>query len=135
MQLSYDQRAADTFATPYPGYTFGTEIHATTAANIINKEWIRRLPIGTEVIIIYLASFLISHVILTIANVSLLITALTSFSIIILWMPVSYLMFNFRLFFAGSLIFFLLVPVVFIVAALKPYLLKYLRNRDLKRSL
>jgi CHASE2 domain-containing sensor protein len=48
----------ESFKTPYDEGMFGTEIHATAASNLLNKDWIRRLsPTGDALIIISLAAF------------------------------------------------------------------------------
>lgn len=42
----------EAFTTPYDAGMFGTEIHATAASNIINKDWIRRLPVMSDWLVV-----------------------------------------------------------------------------------
>ncbi len=39
----------EAFITPFDSMTFGTEIHATAASNLLSRDWIKRVPLSQEV--------------------------------------------------------------------------------------
>jgi hypothetical protein len=41
----------DAFATPFDELTYGTELHATAASNLIQNDWVRQLPVWSQDVI------------------------------------------------------------------------------------
>jgi CHASE2 domain-containing sensor protein len=54
----------EAFTTPYDAGLFGTEIHATATSNLLKRDWIRRLSVASDAIIIgvlaLIATFLVA---------------------------------------------------------------------------
>lgn len=54
----------EAFTTPYDAGLFGTEIHATATSNLLKRDWIRRLSVASDAIIIVvlalIATFLVA---------------------------------------------------------------------------
>ena len=57
--LSETNSLADTFRTPYGENVGGVEILATTFLNLMQGDWLRRLPAGMEVLLLMLTGILI----------------------------------------------------------------------------
>jgi CHASE2 domain-containing sensor protein len=49
----------DTFSSPFEPEMFGTDIHATAISNVLNKEWITRLSLGSDLVVfVFVATLL-----------------------------------------------------------------------------
>ncbi len=55
----------DSFYTPYRVKVPGVEIHATILSNIVDKEWIKRLPRGAETFLVIAITTLLCYAIIT----------------------------------------------------------------------
>lgn len=44
----------DTFSSPFESEMFGTDIHATAISNVLNRDWIARLSLGSEIVVFVL---------------------------------------------------------------------------------
>jgi CHASE2 domain-containing sensor protein len=66
---------------------YGVEIHATIAANLLDRSWIRRLPVQTEVGMLAVVAFVITFLS---ASFSLLPGALTATGGACAWLWFSY---------------------------------------------
>ena len=119
MALGYKMAQRDTFMTPYGTFTAGVEIHATMAGNILNKNWIERLPLQYEASIILMLSVFISYVFLSLRARTTLYLMLVS---IPAWLFVFYVLFQNKFFFPGALLIVPLMPAAYMIAILKSYL-------------
>jgi len=109
----------DVFSSPFLGERiFGTEIHATAAANLIDKSWIRRMGAWSELLLLSLIGFLIfsSSAILR-PGWGLAISG----GSIALWLGSSFLLFVSGLFLPGLLLMGGFVPLFLLATSLLKY--------------
>ncbi|MCI5064723.1 adenylate/guanylate cyclase domain-containing protein [bacterium] len=66
LQTALGPAQKDAFSTPFPskGDTFGVEIHATAALNLLHQQWISRFPLQIEALGVITALFLSTLVVL-----------------------------------------------------------------------
>lgn len=96
-RIGPSQREA--FGTPFDANTYGTEIHATAASNLIKNEWIRRLAVEREFALQGIVCAIFTFIILAFSGATLLVTLPLAvlitgglqywFFISFLWLPVT----------------------------------------------
>ncbi|MCB9030285.1 MAG: adenylate/guanylate cyclase domain-containing protein [Deltaproteobacteria bacterium] len=117
LQTDLGPAQKDIFLTPY-GRIFGTEIHVTSTLNLLNQDWIVRLPKWAEALILGSITLLISLALLALRpqwGVLLLVGA------IIVWVVASYLCFINDLFIPGTIMTTVIFPVTFLASTLYFY--------------
>ncbi len=104
----------DTFVTPFPGEAvFGSEIFATMIANVLRGEWIRRAPVGVELLWLNLCAFLIAYALTFLSSTRGLLALLIA---TIGWSALSYRAFLAGFFIPGATLFVLVLPAVFLLS-------------------
>ena len=101
----------DAFQTPF-GEVFGVEIHATQAANILEKSWIRRPSISEQTILGGAICFLVC---LLAVSLKPFVGLLFTFGLFIGWTALAYLGLKINLFLAGAGIVCITVPVLSLI--------------------
>ncbi|MFN4895306.1 MAG: protein kinase domain-containing protein [Pseudomonadota bacterium] len=86
----------DAFITPYDQQTFGAEIHATAASNLLKRDWIQQPSNSVAALMTFGWAVVLSAIIVVLSGVRTLITLGTAVTLICL--------FQFFLFLSGSLI-------------------------------
>ena len=107
--------------TPYGQYAAGVEIHATTASNILDKSWIRRLPPFSEIGILLALTLFSTYVVLTLRPTFALALMICAVPV---WILSAYLMFRRALFFPGMLVVVVAVPIAYTLNILTVYIRK-----------
>ena len=103
----------DIFSAPYGGNIFGVEVHATAAANLLDKSWIRRVSTGLEIAIASLFVFLMTLALLSLSPVMGFSLYLLS---LLIWALSSYLLFCSGFFLPGVLPVLLVSPIILLFA-------------------
>lgn len=120
----------DRFATPF-GDIFGVEIHATKAANLINRDWIRRPSKTNERIVgsflVFISCFLIMLLRPIHAGISAVVLA-------VLWLILSYALLNATFFLTGGSGVLAAVPLAFLVNTTGSYLITLHRQKQIERA-
>lgn len=109
----------DIYDTSYGGLKiFGTEIHATAAANLLSGDWIRRLSSGAEVTGEVLCAVALAAVLMSISpsigGIVLLVT-------VVGWLLLSYIGFRCGYFIPGAIVFFAVLPLTYLGTTLYYY--------------
>lgn len=104
----------DTFTTSVSRKPmYGVEIHATIAANLLDRSWIRRLPVQIESLLMSLVAFAVTFFVLAAGPIAALVIALCGAAA---WLGLSFLAFaQFRYFLPGLTLFLFLVPLVLVL--------------------
>lgn len=122
----------DQFQTPfYRSRTFGVEIQATAAANIMRGEWIRRLPSSIEVIGLSLILMLLTFSVITLRPTW---GALLIVGSVATWGMVSYHSFVFGWFIPGVSAFLILLPLTFLCSTVYYYAVSFRSERFIRRA-
>ena len=66
----------DAFSTPYDHATFGTEIHATAAANLLYNDWIRQLSAVNQCLVVVLVALVVGSTLSITSGTSLILTSI-----------------------------------------------------------
>jgi len=131
MQLfvGYGVTQRDTFITPASARPMaGVEIHATSAANVLEKNWLKRLPLFNEALVIFVIQVFFSYILFSVSPRTGLVIGLTT---LFLWLPATYALLLQYLFFPG-----LLVPLTLCFVAYPLSILRvYEENRRAERVL
>ena len=118
----------DAFLTPFAeGMTFGVEIHATAAGNLVNQNWIRRIDPRIEILALNITLFLAAFLAFGMRPVGALVTLLFVGGS---WFAISYICFLSGIFLPGVLFLGLFLPSIFLASTLY-YAVTY--RRSLKR--
>lgn len=121
----------DQFQTPfYRSRTFGVEIQATAAANIINKDWIRRIDPAYEIVGL---TFILLFLALAVVSLKPTWGAVVTFGGALLWGLVSYHFFLAGWFIPGVSAFIMVLPLTFLFSTVYYYAVsaqaeKYIRQ-------
>lgn len=122
----------DIFFTPFmKGGTFGVEIHATAAANLISGNWIRRLGKGEEILAL---SAFVFVVLLLLLSLSPYYSGLTLIAVCALWAIASYQAFLRGFFLPGLIANVLVFPVAFLISLFYFYALVYRRQHAIREA-
>jgi adenylate cyclase len=109
----------DVFSSPFLGERiFGTEIHATGAANLIEQNWIKRWGEWTELLFLSVIGFAVFAGIAILRPGWGVIISLTS---IVLWLVSSFLLFLGSIFLPGLLLMGGFIPLFLLGASLFKY--------------
>lgn len=124
----------DSFLTSYSenGRHFGLEIHATVAANLLHKNWIRtlgktneQLALGLLLAIICLASFLLTPI----------RAGYISFILCLSWLSASFFLFKNNWFIPGLSVVGIFAPAVYLVSTLISYFIARQGQRKLRQAI
>lgn len=122
----------DSFFTPFDDTrTFGVEVHATMAANLIRSDWIRRADQADEKLALTLA-------VVAMAVLMLSLKPYWSFLILIItggaWTLSSYVLFLRNMFLPGISAVLLVLPAIFLCGTLYYYFRIYFSQRRIRRA-
>lgn len=117
----------DSFQTPF-GEVFGVEIHATQAANIINKNWIRRPSIQEQRLVGGVICFLLCLLVVSLRPLASILVTLGSAAG---WIITAYLGIQVDTFVAGAGIVLLTIPTLCLINTV----LWYLRTRKRQKEI
>jgi adenylate cyclase len=118
----------DVFMNPATGVPiFGVEVHAVASANLKSGSWIRRLSPTTEYLILSLATAFGSLIILSVSPV---VAGAVTASLALLWSIIAYLSFTQFFFLSGAFVVFITLPVVFLIATFRSFIVA--RRSELK---
>lgn len=120
----------DSFQTPF-GDIFGVEIHATQAANLIEKNWIRGPNTMLEYVLGAMIVFSLLMMLLRVRpqwGISILIV------IIIGWYVAAFIGLHFNIFLAGGSAVTAIMPLAVIISATFWYLRTYKRSIEIERA-
>ncbi|RMG40714.1 MAG: adenylate/guanylate cyclase domain-containing protein [Candidatus Dadabacteria bacterium] len=129
--LGPDQK--DSFLTPFnsAGRTFGVEIHATAAGNLLQHNWIKRFSAGFE--LLYLSGLLI-----VLGALIFLIRPVFSWTVLlfgsVVWAAVTYNLFLRGLYLPGALLFTVFLPLLFLASTLYYYFVVLKAKRQTERA-
>ena len=123
----------DSFVTPASSYPMsGVEIQATTGANVLRQDWIKRLQPKIEHVLLNTTAFLLCLAISLLtparAGLFLLVT-------IVIWGGVSYLAFRLGFFIPGICLTGIVLPIMFLMSTLKYYLVLQRSYQDIENAL
>lgn len=114
-----------------PEGTFGVEIHATAAANMIMKDWIKRASPGLELSILLLVTFgLIFGIFLVRPQWAALIAFLTSGG----WFFLGYIFFLNGIFLPGFVLSSIVIPLAFLSNALTYYMVTLRSQQQVEKA-
>jgi serine/threonine protein kinase len=126
--VPHENEIKDTFLTPSSDTLMsGVEIHATSASNILKQNWIRRLPMYLEIIILFFGTFVLSYLALSVGIVH---CAIFVGLYLVVWNVISYILFRNYLFFPGHIIVIGLLSTM-VTSFLRYYYLKKMESRVL----
>lgn len=108
----------DIFASPFGGNIFGVEVHATAAANLIERSWIRRSSALNEMAG---AAVFVAAISLLLFSVSPIIGATTVFAVAMVWAASSFALFLSGFFLPGVVPVLILAPLILLSASLYYY--------------
>lgn len=123
----------DTYRTPFyeRGSMFGVEIQATAAANLLNKQWIRRASAWTEGSVLFILTFLFAVSIFSLRPQWAGLLVLCSATI---WALVSYYSFLSGFFVPGTLLVCVILPFTYLASTLAYYLLTHKSQQKVERA-
>lgn len=126
LQTDIGPSQKDVFMTPF-GRIFGTEIHATSALNLIHNDWIKRAPKWKEFLGLSLISLLITTSIFALRP----LWGMIGFFITIFgWSSISYISYINNFFFPGLLLVGTILPFSLLTSVLYYYFVT--RQAELK---
>ena len=123
--IAAGDRPKDAFFTPYGQLTYGVEIHAVAAANLLEGRWINRLTLDQEITLLSVGAF-VGSLLLFVSSPS--IGLLLLFLFWILWLWIGQITFNYGFFLPGASLVFGFFGFVYVVNSLHHYLVE-LRDR------
>ena len=104
---------ADVFRTPTSNQMFGVEIHATIAANLLDRSWIRRFPAESEIVCLGLVAFILAFFVL---SGSLFSSSIIGAAFSVFGLGFSYLVFSrYHYFIPCATLLVIVVPLLVIV--------------------
>lgn len=120
----------DSYLTPYLK-TFGVEIHAAAAGNLITGNWIRRKPLSLEASVLGIAAIILSLIFLLIrptwGGIVLIGTA-------VIWGVTSYYGFLNLIFIPGAVLVTTVLPFSYLGSTLYYYVITYRKQRQLQKA-
>lgn len=120
----------DSFETPF-GKIFGVEIHATQAANLMEKSWVRGPGSTWEYALGGVVIFSILMVLLRVTP----IVSITLLTIIVLgWYLAAYIAVHFNIFLAGGSAVSAIMPLAVIISATYWYLRTYKKSQEIEKA-
>lgn len=130
-ELGPDQK--DSFLTSFSDYGrhYGVELHATAAANLLSQNWIRRLSLKSEALILSIILALVCHICF---NLRPLRAACWLLLVGACWLTASFLAFRSYLFFPGLSVIGLFGPLIFLGSTLTFYFVTRQSQRQLRRA-
>lgn len=125
--------AKDAFVSPYSGAgrMYGVEIHATAAANLLERSWIRRWSAPIEAGALALSAGLVAALLLAVTPPT---GALLLFTGILGWGSAAFLLFLNHRFLPGATLALLTAPVTYLASTLYYYVMTRRRQRHLQRA-
>lgn len=123
----------DSFLTAFPerGRTYGVEIHATAAANLLQKNWIKRYPKDLE---LWCLNALLLLVCIICVYMPPLRGAYILSALSLLWGISSYFAFEQQTFLPGLTVFAICLPFTYLVSTLTSYLIARHSQRQLEKA-
>ncbi|MBI1884677.1 MAG: adenylate/guanylate cyclase domain-containing protein [Chlamydiae bacterium] len=123
----------DAYLTPFSkdGRMFGVEIHATATENLITGQWIRRAPKYLELGVLFLVTWLLSLLLLSISPVPGIFFLAGAPS---LWALAAYEIFLKGLFIPGALLTTVILPLNYLGSTLLYYIVIQRKKRQLERA-
>lgn len=124
----------DAFLTPFTsrGDTFGVEIHATAALNLLHGQWIQRAPFSTEALYYGMATMLVAFLLFALPpGYGLLLLSL----LIGGWSYVAFSAFTREmLFIPGITLTTIIAPIIYLIATVLSYLIARKRQRQTEEA-
>jgi adenylate cyclase len=122
----------DVFINPATGVPiFGVEVHATASANLKEESWIHRLSPTTECLILTITAFILSLCIFVLSPVrGGIIVGLTAF----IWAGAAFTLFTKNFFLPGACITFVIVPLSFLLATFRSFVVAKRSELKLKSA-
>jgi adenylate cyclase len=109
----------DIFRSPFFGsHIFGSEIHATAAANILEHTWIRRGALMIELLFLSALALVLASTIILSSPVR---GGLVLLGAIVLWLLSSYIAFLNLLFIPGLMLMLLVLPLTYLLSTIYDY--------------
>ena len=122
----------DSFVTPFGGsQTFGVEVQATAAANLLENKWIRRLPQTAEERLLFL---LAAVMIFSLTQLRPQWGALLLLGAAGVWAGAAYYSFLAGRFVPGITLFGIVLPIAFLGITLSYYLITYRAQKHVERA-
>lgn len=122
----------DVFGTSYGGRRiFGTEVHATAAANLLEGNWIRRASGVSELLGQTAAATALSFLLLNIGPVAGFVLVLLCLAG---WALLAFLMFTNGTFLPGAVLVCILLPTVYLVSTLYFYVIARRSAKQLQNA-
>ncbi|MGA1191805.1 MAG: CHASE2 domain-containing protein [Bdellovibrionota bacterium] len=124
----------DAFLTPFTsrGDTFGVEIHATAALNLIHRQWIKRAPFSMEAVYYGLATMLIALLLFALPpgyGLMLLFILITG------WSYTAYSALTQHLIFVpGITLAAIIAPLIYLISTILSYLIARKRQRQTEEA-
>lgn len=122
----------DSFRTPFGDRsTFGVEIHATAAANLLERNWIHRLPSSTERLALALSCMLVATAIFSMRPQWSGLFLLLGTAV---WASMAYQAFLGGLFIPGVTAFLIILPVTYMLSTLTYYMASYYARQKVEKA-
>ena len=123
----------DSFAALTDAYRiFGIEIHATAASNLLNRDWIRRLPKNAELFLLTALAYLVAFLIAAFKPRRALLTTL---GFCIGWTVLSYVAFLMGQFLPALALCGIVIPTVFLLSMFNELRRLIRSHRDLEEAI
>ena len=134
MQTTFQrEEEKDTFVTPFPHSRMnGVEIHASVAANLLQRSWVTRASLVKETLLLSLLSFGLVYLISLFRIVTAFLATVAMSS---LWLAVSYFLYQRSFFLPGALLFLLILPIAWSLLGLVYYLRTNRRLQDIESTI
>ncbi len=123
----------DSFLTPFYNYgrTFGVEIHATSAANLLRGDWIRRINPTYELWLLSAWLVLCTWVLFSVRPVRGGMFVATS---LCAWILAANIGLRYQIFIPGALCFGVGLPAIFLLSTLYYYVITRRSQRQIQRA-
>lgn len=124
----------DSFLTSFDenGRHYGVEIHATAAANLLSRDWIRRLTPARELFVLTLLLAVIAFACMLLSPMRAAYLSLFSGSF---WLVVSFVCFKRQLFLPALSVLLVFAPAVYVCSTLLSYFVARQGQRKLRNAL
>lgn len=113
------------------GRTFGVEIHATIASNLIKGEWVRRLSLGKELMLL---TWLVITMSIVAFNLRPLRAGLVLAGCVVLWLGGSSVAFAYSYFLPGLSAVAIFAPFIYLTSSVGSYVLARRSQLHLRRA-
>jgi len=111
--------------------TFGVEIQATAAANLLQKKWVTRSSKGTEGTVMFLLAFILCGAMFSIRPQWGGALVLGS---IVVWAAVSYFAAQSGMFIPGLLLFLVFLPISYLASTFAYYIITYRSQQHVEKA-